>query len=242
MRKIFLLMLGVCFLGGTVGLVFGQSENTEEENWKKRIASPSYGLTMGFYNLEAGPWDNRQNETLMMPGIDIRHFNGVNVPRSGGFYYGYEIGLLANFYLGEYQFEDVHHLPNSNYTIESMVAASGFLMLKHGYRFSLGRGDYSPVFGFELGAGIAAGGGDLIITNDADEDENNLAVLADEPVGPIFELGLEGALPLGRELRLVTRLGITAVPIPPLEDAGEYSYGEMSPIRIGLRGGLQWNH
>src|SRR6056297_3766260 len=241
MRRIVLLLLGVCFLGGTAGLVFGQSADTEEESWMKRIASPSYGLTLGFYELKFGPED-QESETLLMPGIDLRHFNGVNVPRSGGFYYGYEIGLLANFYLGEA--ESLFDVSGTMVpgTVESMMAASGFLMLKHGYRFSLGSGDYSPVFGFELGAGIAAGGGDLIITNDADEDENNLAVLADEPVGPIFELGLEGALPLGKELRLVTRLGITAVPIPPLEDAGEYSYGEMSPIRIGLRGGLHWNH
>ncbi|MFW6360618.1 MAG: hypothetical protein ACOC2R_02610 [Spirochaetota bacterium] len=225
-----------------MGIVFGQSADAEEENWMKRIASPSYGLTMGFYDLRYGPDDARQNETLMMPGIDIRHFNGLNVPRSGGFYYGYELGLLANFYIGEHQFKDVQHPPNENCTVESMVAASGFLMLKHGYRFALGRGDYSPVFGFELGAGIAAGGGDLRITEDADENEENLVVLADEPVGPIFELGLEGGLPLGKDLRFITRLGITVVPISPLEDAGAYSYGQMLPLRIGLRGGLHWNH
>ncbi|MCF7913547.1 MAG: hypothetical protein K9L66_00115 [Spirochaetaceae bacterium] len=239
MRRIVLLLLGVCFLGGTAGLVFGQSEETEEENWKKRIASPSYGLTMGFFELKYGP-DRDQSETLLMPGIDIRHFNGLNVPRSGGFYYGYEIGLLANFYLGgdQFPFDDgVETVPG---TVESMMAASGFLMLKHGYRFSLGTGDYSPVFGFEIGAGIAAGGADLIINNDENEDESNLVDdLADEPVGPIFELGIEGGLPLGKNLRFVTRLGITVLPVPSLDSE---KYGEMSPPRIGLRGGLTWNH
>ncbi|MFO7731574.1 MAG: hypothetical protein R6V86_12515 [Spirochaetia bacterium] len=220
-----------------MGFVFGQSADNAEESWMKRIASPSYGLTMGFYELEYGPGDNRQNETLMMPGIDIRHFNGLNVPRSGGFYYGYELGLLVNFYLGEHKFED----QGQNLTVESMVAASGFLMLKHGYRFSIGNGDNSPVFGFELGAGIAAGGGDLVITNDADEDGENIAGLADEPVGPIFELGLEGGLPVGKELRFVTRLGITVIPIPPIDEITNEN-GQMAPVRIGLRGGLHWNH
>jgi len=190
---------------------------------------------MGFYDLKFGPED-QESETLLMPGIDLRHFNGVNVPRSGGFYYGYEIGLLANIYLGEEGFPFDEGGTMEPGTVESLVAASGFLMLKHGYRFSLGRGDYSPVFGFELGAGIAAGGGDIQINN---SDGENIAVLTDDPVGPIFELGLEGGLPLGKDLRLVTRLGITVVPMPPLITENK---GEMGPVRIGLRGGLHWNH
>jgi len=229
-------MLAVCFLGGTVGLVFGQSEDNGEESWMKRIASPSYGLTMGFFNLEFGPEDDRQNKTLIMPGIDIRHFNGVNVPRSGGFYYGYEFGILANFYLGEYEFPYIGESVTTVGTVEGLMAASGFLMLKHGYRFPLGSGDDSPVFGIELEAGIAAGGGDMQIKN---LDDENMAVLAEEPVGPIFELGFEGGLPVGKDLRFVTRLGITVVPLPPVETEND---GEMSPVRIGLRGGLTWNH
>jgi hypothetical protein len=235
MRRIVLLLLGVCFLGGTVGQVFGQSADAEEENWMKRIASPSYGLTMGFYDLKFGVED-QESKTLLMPGIDIRHFNGVNVPRSGGFYYGYEFGLLANFYLGEEGFPFDEGGPLVPGSVENLVAASGFLMLKHGYRFSLGSGNYSPVFGFELGAGIAAGGGDIQIN---DPDGVNIAVLTDDPVGPIFELGLEGGLPLGEDLRFVTRLGITAVPMPPLITENK---GQMGPVRIGLRGGLHWNH
>ena len=235
MRRIILLVLGVCFLGGTVGLVFGQSPDTEEESWMKRIASPSYGLTLGFYELKFGVED-QESETLLMPGIDLRHFNGVNVPRSGGFYYGYEIGLLANFYLGEA--ESLFDVSGTMVpgTVESMMAATGFLMVKHGYRFSLGTGDYSPVFGFELGAGIAAGGAEIQISN---PDGDNIAVLLDEPVGPIFELGLEGGLPLGKDFRFVTRLGITVVPMSPLVTKNR---GEMGPVRIGLRGGLTWNH
>ncbi|HKK65170.1 MAG TPA: hypothetical protein VJ967_04880 [Clostridia bacterium] len=235
MRRIVLLLLGVCFLGGTAGLVFGQSADTEGESWMKRIASPSYGLTLGFYELKFGPED-QESETLLMPGIDLRHFNGVNVPRSGGFYYGYEIGLLANFYLGEA--ESLFDVSGTMVpgTVESMMAATGFLMLKHGYRFSLGTGDYGPVFGFELGAGIAAGGADIEINN---PDGENIAVPADEPVGPILELGLEGGLPLGKDLRFVTRLGITVVPMSPLITENR---GEMGPVRIGLRGGLHWNH
>ncbi len=236
MRKIVLLVLAVCFLGGTVGLVFGQSEDTGKESWMKRIASPSYGLTMGFYDLEFGPEDNRQNKTLIMPGIDLRHFNGVNVPRDGGFYYGYEFGLIANFYLGEYEFPYVGESGVTPCTVEGLMAASGFLMLKHGYRFPLGSGENSPELGIELGAGIAAGGGDIQIKN---PDGENMAVLAEDPVGPIFELGLEGGLPVGKDLRFVTRLGITVVPIPPVVTDND---GEMSPVRLGLRGGLAWNH
>ena len=236
MRKTVLLMLVVCFLGGAAGLVFGESGDNEEEGWKERIASPSYGLTLGFFNLTyRDADDHEQTDTLLMPGIELRHFNGIDVPRDRGFYYGYELGLGVNFSFGGHGFKD----SGVDHTVDGIVAGSGFLMLKHGYRFELGTGYTRPGFGFELGAGVGAGGGAITVTRDDDPDSENRAVITGEDgIGPVFELGFEGSLNSGDEYRLVARLGVTIIPVVPLES----NYGQMVPPRITLRGGFTRNH
>jgi len=229
-------MLVVCFLGGTAGLVFGESGDNEEEGWKERIASPSYGLTIGFFDLQYKNADgNDENDTLLMPGIELRHFNGIDVPRDRGFYYGYELGMGLNFYTGGHSFKH----SGEDYTVKGIIAGSGFLMLKHGYRFELGTGHTRPGFGFELGAGVGAGGGDITITKDDDPESENQAALRGDGIGPVFELGFEGSLNRGDEYRLVARLGVTIAPIVPLETE---NFGYMFPMRITLRGGFTRNH
>ena len=51
MRKAIFFLLVLCLIGGTAGTVFGESEDNGIDNWKKRIASPSYGLNIGFFTL-----------------------------------------------------------------------------------------------------------------------------------------------------------------------------------------------
>ncbi len=66
-----------------VFLLSAQSADTGNE-WKTRIASPSYGFNIAIVELEYGQDDN--TETFVMPGIDLRHFNGINVTESGRFF------------------------------------------------------------------------------------------------------------------------------------------------------------
>jgi len=218
---------------GLVAVTF--AEDAGDESWHKRIASPSYGFNLGFFTLEyEDEQGESQTDTLAMPGIELRHFNGLDVPRDGGFYYGYELGIGINFYIGEHGFED----NGTAYTVEDIVVASGLAMVKHGYRFDLGKGYNRPSFGLELGMGIAAGGGDITITEDEDEWGENVAETLDEPIGPVFELGFEGALHRGDDRRFVVRLSIMGGAAPLATE----NFGDMVPVRISLRGGFTMNH
>jgi len=234
MRRTIICLMVMCLIGGTVGLAFGESEDNGTNNWKKLIASPSYGLNIGFFNLEYEDTnEDTQKDTLVLPGIDFRHFNGINVPRDGGFYYGYELGFSVNGYPSSHSFEDA----GTDYTLNEMVVFAAMLMVKHGYRFDLGTGPHRPGFGFELGMGITAGGADMNITEDDDETETNLASVDEEPVKPTFELGIEGFLHRDEDSSFVVRLAVMAG--MPLIDG---NYGEMAPVRISIRGGFFRNH
>jgi hypothetical protein len=223
----------LCFMLGLVAVSF--AEDAGDESWHKKIASPSYGLNIGFFTLDyEDELGESQTKTLVMPGIELRHFNGINVPRDGGFYYGYELGIGVNFYIGEHRFND----NGIAHTVEDIMAASGLAMVKHGYRFGPGKGNNRPSFGLELGMGITAGGGSVTITRDEDEWGENIAATLDEPIGPVFELGFEGALHRGDDHRFVVRLGIMGGP-PPLATE---NFGEMAAVRISLRGGFTMNH
>ncbi len=242
MKKVCALVLLVCF--GTAagpGLVFADSAATPEadgyepESWKKRIASPSYGLSLLPFTLESLDNDgDERTETIFLPGIDLRHFNGINVPRDGSFYYGYELGLSLNGSLGEHSF--THN--GDNHTVENLLAAKGFLMVKHGYRMALGEKSSSPKIGFELGMGVSAGTGDITITRDEDDPQTNLAQVEESVISPLVEASLEGSLPRGADRCLVLRLGLTAGP-PVLDNTG---FGESVPVQISLRAGFTRNH
>jgi len=216
--------------------------NEDKEVWLKRVASPTYGLSFGFFNLNYQDRnDEEQEETLLMPGIDLRHFNGTNVSKGGGFYYGYELGFGINFNTGGQTYDA---LPGNNtYQLESLTAYRLFLMFKHGYRFNLNSDPDGFSLGLELGLGIMGGGGDITLKN-ISEDWNDS--YDEGGASPIFELSLEGASSIKENVRLSTRLGITAG-MPSIDassqDLGDIGIeGEMLPIMINLRLGFRMMH
>ncbi|MFO7827429.1 MAG: hypothetical protein R6V23_02300 [Bacteroidales bacterium] len=216
--------------------------NEDKEDWLKRVASPTYGLSLGFFNLNYQDRnDEEQEETLLMPGIDLRHFNGTNVSKGGGFYYGYELGLGLNFNTGGQTYDA---LPgNDTYQLESLIAYRLFLMFKHGYRFNLNSDPDGFSLGLELGLGVMGGGGDITLKHTS-EDWN--ASYGGGGASPIFELAFEGASSIKENVRLSTRLGLTAG-MPSIDassdDLGNIGIeGEMLPIMINLRLGFRMMH
>lgn len=216
--------------------------NEDKEDWLKRVASPTYGLSLGFFNLNYQDRnDKEQEETLLMPGIDLRHFNGTNVSKGGGFYYGYELGLGLNFNTGGQTYDA---LPgNDTYQLESLIAYRLFLMFKHGYRFNLNSDPDGFSLGLELGLGVMGGGGDITLKHTS-EDWN--ASYGGGGASPIFELAFEGASSIKENVRLSTRLGLTAG-MPSIDassdDLGNIGIeGEMLPIMINLRLGFRMMH
>lgn len=234
MRTITCWLAAGTLLLGMGGAVFADDAASEQDSWYKRIASPSYGVSLAFYELEfkdaAG---NDRTDTLPMVGVDLRHFNGIDVPRSRFFYYGYEIGLTAHGYPGEYSFSH----ENEDYTASGIFAGSVLLMLKHGYRMQ--PFDTGPGIGVELGMGIMGGGGNIRITRDDDEHSSDLKDLQGEGFSPALELGVEGGWATSDHYRLVARLSLMIVPEPLLNDA---NFGQQTPVRITLRGGFTRNH
>jgi hypothetical protein len=201
-----------------------------DSDWNRRIASPSYGFSFGFAEVKYG---NDSKATVVMPGIDLRHFNGTNVTEAGGFYYGYELGVAANFYLGS------ETLSNgaSEYDIEQIAMATLFLMGKHGYRIELPgtRGKFG--IGLELGMGLMGGAGSFELK---EKGGDNLSQ-TEEIIGPVFEAGIEGLMDAGPNNRLVLRLGLMVS--PEVLDAEVYGFNaEAAPVRINIRCGFVRDH
>jgi len=207
----------------------------DEEHWSTRIASPSYGFNMAFLTIEYG--EDEDTETVAMPGLDIRHFNGINVTESGRFYFGYEVGAAVNFYLGSGR---TYETGGAKYTLDNALAATGFLMGKHGYRRSIGSTakGLGLGLGFELGLGLMGGVG---LASFTDKDDESYSY--EEPVvSPAFEVAGEFAVRTEKDLRFVARVAaLTGGPLVDFdgEDIGITDLsGETFPIRPNLRFGF----
>ncbi len=217
-----------------------------DEDWRRRIASPSYGLGLTVLELsyQVEGEDDRQSDTYAMPGFDLRHFNGVNVTPAGGFFYGYEIaiGAVLQGQGNEYDtFPDFDE--RGPYRLENAFAGGVRLLLKHGYRFPVtaeGRVD----LGFELGLGASAGFGSITF-QDLAEDGGSYTHFSDE-IGPAFEVGFEGGYRVTDHFRYVGRLSLQAG--APLLRASEEELGDnnisagTAPILITLRFGFTRDH
>jgi len=196
--------------------------------WNERIASPSYGVNLAIFNLSYGD-DGESN--LILPGFELRHFNGVNAIEHGGFYFGYEVGAGLNFYTGSEAFEGSNGRP---YAVESILAASVFLMGKHGYRWEPAG---LPVgLGLELGLGVHGGGGFIDFRDIAEDDTEDQG---EGGVGPLFEIGGELAVRTGDSHRITARISLAAgASVLTVSDDAEHSSGEMNPVRPGIRIGF----
>lgn len=219
-------------------------EEQKERSWSKNVASPSYGLSLAFLNIDyQDRSDNKQSEGLLMPGIDLRHFNGVHVSEGGGFYYGYELGMGLNFNTGGQSYnvssgDDI-------YRLENVLAYRFFLMGKHGYRFNLTDDPQGFSLGLELGLGVVGGGADVTFRDMQSEYQSTYSG-GSAGVSPVVEFGLEGAFQLKEKSRFTMRLAATIG-----DSFLETEYGEivpasiranMPPIFLNLRFGFRMFH
>lgn len=204
-------------------------DGQKERDWSKKVASPSYGFSLAFLNVEyQDAVGDEQEEGLTMPGIDFRHFNGVNVSEGGGFYYGYELGGGLNFNTGGESFSV--SATEHEYQIETVLAYRFFLMGKHGYRFNLSDDPDKFSLGLELGLGIVGGGADATLI-DMEDDNQSTYSGGSAGASPVVEFGLEGAFKVKEKTRFTVRLALTVG-----DSFLETSYGEIvsNPIRVRM--------
>ncbi|MFW6138405.1 MAG: hypothetical protein ACOC7U_04445 [Spirochaetota bacterium] len=195
----------------------GEDEGGILGEWKGQFASPTYGLALFHGRLEDGWYghpETIQDEEREMPAtaMDLRIFRGVNVSRRGGFYTGVEAGLLflapfvqPAFYeptLGE----DMYFEYNGGLV---------FLMAKYGLRADIGISLVGISLGLELGMGetLFAGGFNLY-TGSQDDRTGEVGWGSDAAtMGLILDVAGEGAIRLGKNFRLIAKLGVMAAPL-----------------------------
>jgi hypothetical protein len=240
------LLLAVLLL--LAGPLAAQEESAYDvEGWKKRVASPTYGVVVSF--LEAEDGDGSVEDPFLFPGIELRIFNGMNVAKRGGFYTGYEVGTIF-FVRPE---TDPLTLSDGGRLVLSGMADTVFLLSKYGYRIDLGIKAAGLSVGAELGIGaqMSLGGIDIV---DADNPDNIEYVEPGFPFSMMLDAAAEGAFRFGQNFRLFARAGISL--IPPLIDFGgefaldatsgtggtEYFSLEMLPVIASARLGFALNY
>lgn len=216
--------------------LFVSGQNTEGVGmWSPRVVSPTYGFNLAFLEVTYGEDEDTAN--YVMPGVDVRHFNGINVTESGRFYFGYEVGLAANFFAGG---EPSYEVYGEDYALTSAMGVTVILMGKHGYRRDIGPADRGLGIGLELGLGFMGGIGMLEFT--ADDDDSTTYEEDTEIISPAVEVGGEISMRTEKDLRITARLGILAgAPIIDVSDGDTGVSGlsaEAAPVRVFLRFGF----
>ncbi len=243
MRRVVFLLLVVALLGGIVAAVFGQDGAFEEEGWKKRFASPTYGVILAPTDIEIPTAGAAQEESLLVPGVEIRIFNGMNVAKRGGFYTGYEVGVQFLLYSGgddyylETSWDEVTFGTTGNYRIENIFCGTIFLLSKYGYRIDLGTAAGGLSIGPQVGIGAQMGGGNVDIYNETEDVTES----ADTEMlfGPRIELSVEAAFRFGKNFRLMGLVGANVG--PGFEWEGTID-GEMIPVQPDIRLGFALNY
>jgi hypothetical protein len=217
--------------------VFAEDSAYEEEGWKKRFASPTYGVALAPMTIEYG--DGEEDE-ILLPGIELRIFNGMNVEKRGGFYTGYEVGVVFHFLEESDEFDT----GTDRLTLKDINSGLIFLMSKYGYRIDLGTRTGGLSVGPVVGIGICMGGGSVDVYHESDGE--TYGTDTDMIFGPMLEGALEAALRLGQNFRLI---GIVGVNVSPAglswdgDDSGSANLdGEMVPVRPDLRLGFALNY
>ncbi|MFP4492043.1 MAG: hypothetical protein ACLFNZ_11250 [Spirochaetaceae bacterium] len=250
MRKVVCVLALALMLLGAAAAVFGEEETPrtgdyEVEGWKKRFASPTYGVAIAPMYIEYTDKNNEvQSDDVIVPGVQLRILQGMNVSKRGGFYTAYELGMML-YYLDN---SDIYQIKNIDFTphgakLEDLTFAMMFVMSKYGYRIDLGTEAGGLSLGPVIGLGFMGGGGDVTIKDigeDHDGEGDDTESGGSEGVfGPLLELGLEGTFRFGQNFRIVGVAGINAS--PAMEWDGEIK-GEMSPVRPDLRVGFIMNY
>lgn len=244
-RLVLLTLVGVMVAG--VGFAQETEQTSFLGEWESEFANPTYGfavLPVQIVSIANGEFVARED---IFAGIDLRIFSGVNVARRGGFYNGIEAGVqLFGVESEELPFAD--QTPDENAYDVSVAPVSGaltnvFVLAKYGYRLDLGIGIIGASLGAELGVGARMSTGTLALAAfvpDGVDPENTTYYVekrfgADAAINVVVDSALEAAVRLGRNFRIVGRLG--AMFTPPLftGDHGEtfLASGEDGPTTIG---------
>ena len=170
-------------------------------------------------------------ETIALPGIDLRLFRGVNVSKRGGFFAGVEVGTLF-FVTPEDASSFTDTYPGVNeYTVEiETVMSMVFLMAKYGYRLDLGISLMGVSLGWELGIGARMAQGYMGLESEITDTPGGLISNGSKEfygdgmgMGVILDTAVEAAVRLGKNFRIIARLG--AMITPPVFTSSGDSYG-----------------
>jgi len=158
--------------------------------------------------------------------MDFRIFRGVNVSRRGGFYTGVETGVLFLAPFAEISFYEPTMGKDMYFEYTGGLV---FLMAKYGMRIDIGL----AIFGISLGAEMGMGGtlfagGFNFYTKDPSSPEEWYAEYGwgtdQATMGLIMDVAGEGAIRLGKNFRLIAKLGFMAAPISVPESRGWEEY------------------
>lgn len=232
MRKIVVLALILAFFVLPV-VVFAQTDKELQQakswlgQWKRNFASPTYGAALFHARLEGG-WsmpNNVSDDQREFPAtaVDLRIFRGVNVSKRGGFYTGVEAGVLFLQPFGEITFDE----PNLGQKMGLMYNGGlVFLMAKYGLRVDIGIALFGISLGAELGMGgtLFAGGFEFYTGSKEDPDVQEGYGSDKAAMGLILDTAAEAAIRLGKNFRLVTKVGVMAAPIPSPENDEKNNY------------------
>ncbi|MFO7849701.1 MAG: hypothetical protein R6V67_07050, partial [Spirochaetia bacterium] len=106
MGKVMCVLVLALMFFGPAAASFGEEEaprtgDYEVEGWKKRFASPSYGIAVAPIYIEyTNDEEKVQSDSVIAPGVQLRILQGIHVSKRGGFYTGYELGFMV-YFLGE---------------------------------------------------------------------------------------------------------------------------------------------
>jgi hypothetical protein len=193
---------------------------TAEENitwdWKDNFASTTYGIALMPVNFE-GAGTNTGN-SIYLPGIDIRLFNGKNITKKGGFYTGTEVGLIM-FFSGDGEFQATYtddlagDSVNYNVLNSDSFIATVFVLAKYGYRLDLGVKLFGVSLGWEMGIGARIASGNFDISANIDGNEVSRSEGYDTTaMSMILDTAVEASVRLGTNLRFVAKLGVMLTP------------------------------
>jgi len=241
MRKLTFAAVLLLFAFALAAPVLAQDSDYDVEGWKKRVASPTYGLVVGF--LTMSDWDGNEIDQVAIPGIELRIFNGTNVAKRGGFFVGYEVGTI--FFVKDdfdtYSFDSgtIELTPNE------FFAGTLFLLSKYGYRLDLGIEAAGLSLGVEAGMGLQLSMGGIDISDGTNEEWIQIYA----PFSLVLDAAAEAAFRLGQNFRLFGRLGVMVMPglvewgnaDLPAEPSNGFT-GEMSPANVNFRLGFALNY
>ena len=227
MRKICLLAMILLLLTAAAG--FAEDKDSIFGEWKGKVAAPTYGFAALPINVtgEEGGYE----EDIWVPGLDLRIFMGTNVTKRAGFFYGLEVGTLVFFTPedGETIEDTWTGIGTVDYTMNmSYSAGMVFALAKYGYRLDLGISALGVSLGAELGMGVRIGNGYLELEM-TDHGATDAYASRDWDAGGgsmdlVLDGALEAAVRLGRNFRLIARVGALVTPSFLIEETGQEAW------------------